>query len=289
MGIHTYPRISVCKAAKNLGLDFLEIPWSSFYGNPEVHPSTPGTALAELRSLQELGARALIARIKSQEVLENLADGSPIPVISGGTEKWHPLQALADLAVLKNHFGKNSPRIAIVGNGRGPVASSLIAAAPDSSCNLDLVVVAPPGYEPHRDLASRRAVQVESNLETGLAGADVVYLDKWFYQDLTEAEESAFRPYVVTERLIEKFAPEAKIMHCLPHADEVEATLLYGARSLVWEQVRARTSTLVALLADLLREKTYLRCANQLLCRLRARIGALSVRKCLLCSLTPKP
>lgn len=248
----TRTRVSACRAARTLGLDFLEIPWDSFYGNPAVHPFTPRNIRAELRSLQELGARALIARIESQEVLDNLAAKSPIPVISGATADWHPLQVLADLAVLARHFPKRSPRIAIVGNGAGPVASSLIAGAPALGC--ELVIVAPPGFGPRLELANRGTVQIESDLEAGIKGVDVIYLDEWFYRVLTEAEETALLPYVVTERLIEQVAPNAKIMHCLPHAREVEEALLHGARSLVWEQVRARTSTLVALLADLLME-----------------------------------
>jgi len=247
----TRTRVSACRAARALGLDFLEIPWGSFYGNPDVHPFTPQNAKAELRSLKELGARALIARIGDQQALERLADSSPIPVISGATSNWHPLQALADLAVLARHFPQGRPRIAIIGNGGGPVTSSLIASAPPG---YDLVVVCPRGFEPLPELAERRAIRILSNPDEGVAEADVIYLDEWVYRTPSADEKKVFGRYRMTEALVDKRAPKARIMHCLPHAEEVEESLLFGRRSLVWEQVSARTSTLAAVLGQMLEQ-----------------------------------
>jgi len=247
----TRTRVSACRAAKTLGLDFVEIPWGSFYGNPSVHPFAPNNTRAELRSLQELGARAFLIRIDGQQTLEHLAEISPIPVISGGTTDWHPLQALADIAVLADNFPDGAPRIAIVGNGSGPVASALIAGAPALGC--EVVVVAPPGFGPRPELVSRGAVRVEPDLEGGIEHTDVVYVDEWFYRTPTDAESEVFRRYVVTEDVIRRVAPEAKIMHCLPHAGEIEEPLLFGRRSLIWEQVRARTETLATVLQVLIR------------------------------------
>lgn len=249
----TRTRASVAAAAQIMGMGHAELPWDSFYGNPRVHPAAPENMSAEIRSLAAIGARAVIARVSDQRLLVDMSEGSPIPIVSGATASWHPLQGLADLRVILRAWPHRSDvRLAFVGNGQGPVISSLLTILTHSG--IHVIVVTPEGYEPRPDVLVR-ADPCHYDCTTNLAGlraVDVIYTDEWFYRRLTPDEEETFTPYRITEDLVRRFAPHACVMHCLPFATEIERSLLYGPRSFVWQQARERTESLVRVLEHLL-------------------------------------
>ncbi|MDG4595147.1 MAG: hypothetical protein P9F75_05570 [Candidatus Contendobacter sp.] len=249
----TRTRASVAAAAEIMGIGHVELPWNSFYGNPQTHPLADSNIPAEIRSLAEIGAIALVARVDDQHLLIRMSDESPIPIISGATSIWHPLQGLTDLRVISREWLTNSKlRLVFVGNGQGPVISSLLTILTHSG--IHVTVVAPEGYRPRQDVLEHTELRYYDFTTTlsGMDSADIIYTDEWFYRRLTEDEKVIFAPYRITEDLIHHYAPHARIMHCLPFASEIDPSLLYGARSLVWQQARERTETLVSVLEYLL-------------------------------------
>ena len=91
-------------------------------------------------------------------------------------------------------------------------------------------------------------------------GADVVYTDVWTSmgdEAFSERDAAALLPYRVTEALLETAAPHAIFMHCLPahRGAEVDAAVIDGPRSVVFDQaenrLHAQKALLVALLTDL--------------------------------------
>jgi ornithine carbamoyltransferase len=88
-------------------------------------------------------------------------------------------------------------------------------------------------------------------------GADVVYTDTWISMGQeAEAEERrrAFAGFQVTEALLERAAPDAIFMHCLPahRGEEVSAAVIDSPRSVVFTQAANRLHTEKALLLALL-------------------------------------
>src|SRR5262245_60926319 len=73
----TRTRLSTASAARRLGLGFVEIPWESFYLNPEVHHRAVDNLTAELISMARSGVVALVARTPTHAYLQSLAEHSP--------------------------------------------------------------------------------------------------------------------------------------------------------------------------------------------------------------------
>ena len=63
----------------------------------------------------------------SQEVVEDLAKYSGVPVWNGLTDQWHPTQMIADFMTVKENFGRlEGITLVYVGDGRNNMANSLL-------------------------------------------------------------------------------------------------------------------------------------------------------------------
>ena len=113
------------------------------------------------------------------------------------------------------------------------VATSLKEAA--ELTGMDLRVAAPPD-DPRAAVKDARAV----------------YTDVWVSmgQSDTHARRARLEPYRVTPELMALAAPDAVFLHCLPahRGEEVDAAVIDGPQSLVWEQAANRLPIEQALL-----------------------------------------
>ena len=66
--------------------------------------------------------------------------------------------------------------------------------------------------------------------------------------------EAPFVPYAVTEQLLGKAKPDAIVLHCLPayRGKEIEAAVIDGPQSVVWDEAENRLHAQKALLSWLL-------------------------------------
>jgi len=211
----------------------------------------------------ERWTHGIVARVFSQQTIEELARWSSVPVINALSDLYHPCQALADVFTLQERFGElRGLKLAFIGDGNN-VAHSLMLTAPRLGINL--AVATPPGYGPQPEVlaaATRLAATDGARLEVttdpaqALAGADAVYTDVWtsmgFEQQAAERRR-VFQPYQVNQRLME-LAPQAVFLHCLPakRGEEVTDEVIESPRSLVFEQAENRLHTQKALLLMLL-------------------------------------
>ena len=193
---------------------------------------------------------AIAIRTGPQAEVESWADAASIPVINALTDEEHPCQALADALTIRERLGgTDGARIAWVGDGSN-VCVSLGRLAP--LLGMEMVVGAPPGYEP-----AVEGVEVTRDAREAAAGADVLVTDTWISMGQEDERETRLRdlePYRLTRELLALAAPGAIVLHCLPaHPDEeIEADVLYGPRSAVWDEADNRLHTQRALLALLL-------------------------------------
>ena len=197
----------------------------------------------------------VVARLKTQADLDELAGAAEVPVINALTERSHPCQILADLLTLVEvHGSLDGLRVAYIGDGNN-VCNSLIEAAPLTGLNL--VVINPAGYHP----AAERAGGIEVTEDLGrVAGADAIYTDVWASMG-QEAERrarvDAFREYQVNAELLET-APRAVFLHCLPahRGEEVTDEVIDGPQSVVFQQAGNRLYAQMALMAMLVGDPT---------------------------------
>ncbi len=99
----------------------------------------------------------IVARVFSQDTVEELARWSAVPVINALSDLYHPCQALADVQTIREHFGDlKGLKLAFVGDGNN-VAHSLMLTA--MRLGMDFALGCPQGYraEPGNRGAGRRA------------------------------------------------------------------------------------------------------------------------------------
>ena len=123
----------------------------------------------------------------SQDMVEDLAKYSGVPVWNGLTDAWHPTQMLADYMTVKENFGHlDGIKLTYVGDGRNNVANSLLVAGP--MLGVDVTICSPKALFPSQDyvdIAERRAKQdggsitITDNIDEGVKDADVIYTDVW--------------------------------------------------------------------------------------------------------------
>jgi len=218
--------------------------------------STRDTALVLSRFVS-----AILIRTFEQEEVEDFARHATVPVINGLTDETHPLQALADAMTIREHFGQlEGVRVAYLGDGNN-VCHSLMRIC--ACFGVHVVAACPPGHEPRADeiglarsdaAASGGSVEVVTDPREAASGANVLYTDVWVSmgQDAErDARLPAFEPYRVDEAMLSLADADAVAMHDLPAhvGEEITEDVLYGPRSLVWEQAENRLHTQKAVMA----------------------------------------
>ncbi|WP_314703567.1 ornithine carbamoyltransferase [Campylobacter rectus] len=186
----------------------------------------------------------IMARVNRHETLEEFAKFSRVPVINGLSDKFHPVQLMADyLTMLEFDAGKC---VAYVGDGNNMAHSWLMLA---SKLGLELRIATPAGYEPDADvvnLAMKNAqisgakIYLTHNVKEAVSGANVVTTDTWVSMGQEAEKEKRlkdFAGFCVDENLMKLAASGAIFLHCLPayrgyevseavfeaHADEIFA------------------------------------------------------------------
>lgn len=202
----------------------------------------------------------IMIRTFAHAEVEELARHATVPVINGLTDLLHPCQLLADLQTVVEEFGSSVHRLTVawIGDGNNMANSWLNSAA---LLGFELRLACPEGYDPDPDILSRARASTRVTLTRSPAeaaeGAHVVTTDVWASMgDEDEAEERmrAFQGYQVNEALMERAAPEAIFLHCLPahRGEEVTGGVIDGPASRVFPEAENRLHAQKALLLKLM-------------------------------------
>ena len=207
----------------------------------------------------------ICVRTFGHDRLDRLAAASTVPVVNALSDFSHPCQALADVQTIFEHRSRSDDiTLAYFGDGNN-VAHSLMFAG--TKLGFDVRIASPPGYEPDDAVMERcqklaaesgGKIVVTGDAAGAAAGADVLYTDVWASMGQeSEAEERkrTFVRYQVNEDLFALAAGDAIVMHCLPahRGEEIDAAVIDGVHSVVWDQAENRLHAQKALLAWLLR------------------------------------
>jgi ornithine carbamoyltransferase len=136
-----------------------------------------------------------------------------------------------------------------------------------ATAGLHVRVCAPDGFQPDagvlRDAKNRGSdtggdVELLADPHAAVDGADVVVTDTWVsmgQEDDGLDRTAPFRPLQVNTALLERAAPGAIVLHCLPahRGDEITDEVLDGPASAVWDEAENRLHAQKALLTWLLR------------------------------------
>jgi len=208
---------------------------------------------------------AIVWRTSGQERIEAMASVSAVPVVNALTDSFHPCQLLADLQTVRERHGRLAGlTLAYLGDGSNNMAHSYLLAG--ANAGLHVRVGTPGDYLPDPAVvadAERLAattggsVTVTTDPAAAADGADVLATDTWVSMGQeAQAGERAhpFEPYAVDERALERAAPEAIVLHCLPayRGKEISAAVIDGPASAVWDEAENRLHAQKALLVKLL-------------------------------------
>jgi len=207
----------------------------------------------------ERWTQGIVARVFSQDTVQELAKWSHVPVINALSDMYHPCQALADVQTIKERFGRSEGlKLAFVGDGNN-VAHSLMLTA--GRLGMHVAVATPKGYEPKAQVvaaASRLgSISITNDPLEAVDGAHVVYTDVWAsmgHEGEKDTRLQTFPPYRVDEALMSKARPDAIFMHCLPakRGEETTDGVMESARSAVFDQAENRLHAQKGLLLTLL-------------------------------------
>ncbi|ARM76544.1 ornithine carbamoyltransferase [Acidianus manzaensis] len=201
------------------------------------------------------------ARVLDHNSLIKLRDYSGLPVINLLSNLSHPLQTLADFMTIKEKLGTYDKPIAFIGDGRDNVLLSLMAFV--AKMGLELRVGSPKEFRPNEDFWKRIEEEAE---ESGaiidfyedpyeaVRGAYAVYTDVWVSmgeESIAEKKKEILKNYKVTEDLMKYASSHAIFLHCLPavRGEEVEANVIDGKQSAVWDQAENRLYTAMSVLS----------------------------------------
>src|SRR5262245_56363992 len=204
---------------------------------------------------------ALMIRTFDQAEVEEFAEHATIPVINGLTDESHPLQALADAMTIRERLGGlEGARITYLGDGNN-VCHSLMRIA--ARFGAHFTAACPAGYEPRADFTAAARADAEATggsvtLTTdpleGSEGADVLYTDVWVSMGQEAQREQRLldlERFRLDDELLATAGRQAVARHCLPAhvGEEITGEVLYGPRSLAWEQAENRLHTQKAVMA----------------------------------------
>ena len=147
-----------------------------------------------------------------QEIVEELAAWSGVPVWNGLTNEYHPTQMLADMLTIREHFGDLKGRkLTYMGDARYNMGNSLMIVC--AKLGLHFTACTNRNYFPDEKLVAEcRAYAQESggtitlteDVKAGTAGADVIYTDVWVSmgepEEVWEERINVLKPYQVTHR-----------------------------------------------------------------------------------------
>ena len=226
----TRTRCSFEVAGRDLGMGVTYLdPGSSQMGKKE---SIPDTARVLGRMYDGIEYRGY-----SQQLVEELAKYSGVPVWNGLTDQFHPTQMLADLLTIEEKLGRlKGVNFTYMGDARNNMGNSLMVAC--AKMGLNFTACAPKALFPAQELVDTcRAIAAENgctvtlteDVKDGTANADVIYTDIWVSMgepDEVWAERiKLLTPYQVNAAAMRNAKDTAIFMHCLPSFHDTRTTI----------------------------------------------------------------
>lgn len=163
-----------------------------------------------------------------QDIVEELAKYSGVPVWNGLTNEFHPTQMLADLLTIREHFGYlQGIKLTYMGDARYNMGNSLMVAC--AKMGMHFTACTTEKFFPEQSLVEQcqqiaagtgGSITLTEDVKAGTGGADVVYTDVWVSMgepdEVWEERIRELSPYQVNKAVMENAGEKAVFMHCLP-------------------------------------------------------------------------
>lgn len=202
----------------------------------------------------------VMIRTYSQQVIEEFARYSSVPVINGLTDLYHPCQVMADLfTVIEYKEDYRNLTYCWIGDGNNMANSWINAAA---VFGFELRIATPSGYKPDALVCKRAAdagarVFYTEDPREAACGADVLSTDVWASMGQEEEQQErakAFQGYQISMELLTLADQECVVLHCLPaHRDEeITDEVMESRHSIIYDEAENRLHVQKAIMATLM-------------------------------------
>ena len=173
-----------------------------------------------------------------QEIVEELAKYSKVPVWNGLTNEFHPTQSLADMLTIREHFGYlKGINFVYMGDSRYNMGNSLMVGC--AKLGLNFTACCPEKYFPDKALIAQcqqiagetgATLRFETDPAAAVRNADVIYTDVWVSMgepaEVWQERIAELSPYQVNSTLMAATGKkETVFMHCLPAFHDLKTTI----------------------------------------------------------------
>lgn len=203
----------------------------------------------------------IMIRTYGQEIVEEMARFSTVPVINALTDEHHPCQVMADLQTMREKFHKlEGLKLAYVGDAAN-VANSLLEGC--SILGIDISLACPKGYQPTDEMIAQAyknaeksgaKVLITESIEEAVKDADALYTDIWVSMGKEEESKKRFedlKDYQINSDVLKLAKRDAIVMHCLPahRGEEITDEVIEGPQSVVFDEAENRLHAQKAIMA----------------------------------------
>ena len=275
----TRTRCSFEVAAKDLGMHATYLgPTGSQLGKKETIADTARVLAGIYEGIEYRGF--------GQNIVEDLAKYSKVPVWNGLTNEFHPTQMLADVMTMKEEFGSlKGKKLVFCGDARNNVGNSLMVVC--SKLGINFTCCAPRELFPDEELVNKcleisketgSKIDLTENIMEGTKDADAIYTDVWVSMgeapELWQKRIDLLSPYQVTMDVIRNAKPNVIFLHCLPSFHNIDTTIgkeifdKYGIKEMevtdevfesshsrVFEEAENRMHTIKAVMYETLKDE----------------------------------
>ncbi len=215
-----------------------------------------------------------------QEIVEQLAEKSGVPVWNGLTNEFHPTQILADFLTIIEHFGSlKGKKLVYMGDARYNMGNSLMVGS--AKMGMHFVACTNKNYFPDANLIkvcqeiakeTGAILEFTDDVISATTNADVIYTDVWVSmgenENVWKQRIVDLTPYRVTANVMKNAGPNCRFMHCLPAfhdlntevgkeiyekfgIDSMEVTdeVFESEQSIVFDEAENRMHTIKAVMA----------------------------------------
>lgn len=245
----TRTRCSFEIAAKKLGAHVINL-------QPENSSVKKGeTVYDTLKTLESLGADAIILRHPDDHVFEELKDKVHVPLINAGAGKFeHPSQGLLDLLTLKQEFGKLSGlKVAVCGDIKhSRVAGSLMVAA--EKFGMEIYLTGPETLLPKRSESYIKNVKIDDVLSL-VNAVMMLRIQLERHESLELDSDSYHKQFGMSLDRAKKLQKESIILHPGPFNRGVELSdeIVEHPQSRIFKQMSNGVFARMAILEHVIR------------------------------------
>ena len=250
----TRTRTSFSTAGLRLGAQILA------YGPNDLQINTGESIDDTMEVLSRMLDGLVIRTAGDPQVLRAFANQKRMSIVNAMTADEHPTQALADLTTMKQYFGELSG-LNIIYMGEGNNTATALAMGIAKFPNMKVSFFTPPNY--HIDPQVLKYAKEQANGKNTIieefhdikflpANTDIVYTTRWQTTGSSKGDpnwKTVFEPFAVNDHIMAKY-PKAIFMHDLPahRGDEVEASVIDGEKSIVFQQAENKAHSAKAVL-----------------------------------------